>query len=228
MFYFLGIDIGGKNNTWIVTLKKEEKCISLEPLFSIENPSNPSPFRDLSKLIEFVKNFNVLGAGIDAPLSFSLTNPHGFRKSDEELKTLLASFNAPRTWVVSYHSLMAIPIRAFLLAEALSPYCGSIIETHPRANLYFCLPEEKRKIAYIYKKKGSVIPKEEQKFLISWIQQKFQISLPSDLNFVDGILDAIFCAIAVLLYHISPERLKILSKKEKNLKGYGPFVIVIF
>jgi hypothetical protein len=41
----------------------------------------------------------------------------------------------------------------------------------------------------------------------------------------EGVLDAIFCALAGYFYFVSPAKL-IFLQSEKNLKGFGPFVVI--
>jgi len=222
MFYFLGIDIAGSKNTWVVALKSKNNLLELCPLFSLDSPQNPSYIKNLLSIVEFCKKEKVLAVAIDAPLSFSLKNDKGFRTSDQALKKLLPK--KARSWVVSYHTLMAVPIRALLLSEVLSPLCGTIIESHPRASLYFCLPENKKEISFTYKKR---FPAEEENFLTNWLKEKFQLIINFKLKFTEGILDAIMCALAAYFYHRIPEKL-IFLPSEENLKGFGPFVIISF
>jgi predicted nuclease with RNAse H fold len=222
MFYFLGIDIAGSKNTWAVSLKYEKSFLKLCPSLSLKSPLEPSYTEDFLPIIEFCMKEKVLSVAIDAPLSFSLEDKKGIRLSDKALKKILPS--KARSWVVSYHALAAIPIRALLLSEALSPFCGTIIETHPRASLYFCLPQDKKEISFRYKKNLSAADK---KFLIAWLKKKFQLSIDFDFNLTEGILDAIMCALAGYFYHRAPEKL-IFLPSEKNFKGFGPFVIISF
>ncbi len=222
MVYFLGIDIAGSKNTWIVVLKSEKDLLELCPLLSLENPFNPNYIEDFSLIIDFCKKYKVLGVAFDAPLSFSLQNKRGFRTSDKTLKNLLPP--KAKSWVVSYHTLMAVPIRALLLGEALSPFCGTIIETHPRANLYFCLPESKKELSFTYKKK---ISKQEEKFLIQWLKEKFNLIINFNFKLTEGVLDAIMCALACYFYHRIPEKLIFLPMEDTH-KGFGPFVVMSF
>lgn len=222
MFYFLGIDIAGSKNTWVVALKKDKDFLKICPLLSLKSPSNPSYIKDFFPIIEFCEKNRVLAVGIDAPLSFSLKDKKGFRISDKALKSMLPK--KAKSWVVSYHTLMAVPIRALLLSEALSPYCGTIIETHPRASFYFCLPEEKKELAFFYKKEN--LDKNE-KFLLDWLENKFKLCIEFKLKLIEGILDAILCALAGYFYHKMPEKL-IFLPVNSNLKGFGPFVVISF
>jgi len=219
MFYFLGIDIAGKDNTWAVVLSEKQGKLQLEKFLCLENLNAPKSV-PLHKIVEFVKKEKVLCTAIDAPLSYSLNNETGLRKSDKVLKALLPK-NA-KNWVVSYHALMGVPLRALLLAEGISPYCGAILETHPRASFYFSLPEKKKEIAFKYKKSGI---EEEKEFLLNWLKKRFNLLIPLEIKLKEGILDAIFCALAGYFYFVSPAKL-IFLQSEKNLKGFGPFVVI--
>ncbi len=221
MFYYLGIDIAGYKNTWAVVLSLEKKGIYLKSILSLENPLKPKSM-SLKDIANFCQNNKVLAVAVDAPLSFSIESEKGIRNSDKVLRDLLPSEAKP--WVVSYNALMAIPIRAYLLAQTIAPYCGTIIETHPRASFYFSLPDNKKTLAFIYKK---VNLNKEKKFLINWLENKFDLCLPFDFKVTEGILDAILCAVTGYFYHRYPEKLLFLPE-ESNLKGFGPFVVIYF
>ncbi|HEA83898.1 MAG TPA: DUF429 domain-containing protein [Thermodesulfobacterium geofontis] len=222
MFYFLGIDIAGSKNTWVVALKSKKDFLELCPLLSLDFPSDPSSIEDFSPIINFCQKNKVLAVAFDAPLSFSLKDKSGFRVSDKALKELLPE--KAKSWVVSYHTLMAVPIRALLLSELLSPFCGTIIETHPRASLYFCLPENKKVLSFTYKKNFS---EEDKNFLSNWIKTKFNLIINFSVKLTEGILDAIMCALAGYFYHKMPEKLIFLPTND-NSRGFGPFVVIRF
>ncbi len=223
MFYFLGIDIAGSNNTWVVALgfsKDENTLIPVEAL-SLKNFSFPEPLLELEEVVKFSLKNRVIGAGIDAPLSFSLIeDKKGFRTADKFLKSILPP--RAKNWVVSYNALMAVPLRGLLLARKLSPFCGTIIETHPRASFYFCLPEQYKFLAFKYKKSSLL---HEEKILIINIFKKFGIKKFKENLLVEGIIDAIFCALAVYFFHRAPEKLLFLPDTP-SAEGYGPFVII--
>ncbi|WP_038056522.1 DUF429 domain-containing protein [Thermodesulfobacterium hydrogeniphilum] len=221
MFYYLGIDIAGYKNTWAVVLSLEKKEIYLKTILSLKNPLKPNSV-SLKDIVNFCQNNKVLAVAIDAPLSFSIESEKGIRNSDKVLRDLLPS--EAKTWVVSYNALMAIPIRAYLLAQTIAPYCGTIIETHPRASFYFSLPNNKKTLAFIYKK---VNLNKEKKFLINWLESKFDLCLSFDFKVTEGILDAILCGVTGYFYHRYPEKLLFLPEKS-NLKGFGPFVVIYF
>lgn len=221
MFYFLGIDLAGSKNTWAVSLEKGEKGLALTPVLSLKNSSSPSIITDLFEILSFCMKNKVLSVAIDAPLSFSLSNSTGFRLSDRKLKELLPK--KAKNWVVSYHALMGVPIRALLLAQEISPYCGAILETHPRACFYLALPEDKKYLAFEYKKRN--LNEEEEKFLLKFFLEKFKLKISFPFSFKEGIIDAIFCALVANFYFSSPERLLFLPSEE-GLKGFGPFVLL--
>jgi len=222
MFYFLGIDIAGSKNTWVAALKNKKDFLKLCPLLSLDNPSAPSSIEDFSPIVSFCQKNKVLAVAFDAPLSFSLKDKSGFRVSDKALKGLLPK--KAKSWVVSYHTLMAVPIRALLLSELISPFCGTIIETHPRSSLYFCLPENKKILSFIYKK---YISEEDKNFLINWLKTKFNLIINFSINLTEGILDAIICALTGYFYHKMPEKLMFLPTNG-NSRGFGPFVVIHF
>lgn len=222
MFYYLGIDIAGSKNTWVVALESKNNSLELCPLLSLKCPSSPTYIEDFYPIIEFCKKNRVLAVTFDAPINFSLKDRGGFRVSDKTLKKLLPK--KAKSWVVSYHTLMAVPIRALLLSKLLSPFCGTLIETHPRANLYFCLPEEKKIISFTYKK---IFSQEDKIFLFNWLQEKFKLTIKFSLNFTEGILDAVMCALTGYFYHKMPEKLMFLPVDETSI-GFGPFVVIYF
>ena len=176
----------------------------------------------VEEIFEFVRNNAVLGIAIDAPLSYSLTLKKGLRSADFALKELLPK--GYRNWVLSYHALMGIPLRGFLLAQRLSPYCGAILETHPRASLYLILPEEKKDLAYKYKKER--LNKGDFEYLASFFKECFSLELLENHLYSPDLFDALLCALAAYLYLKMPEKLLFLPMEEKDLTGYGPFVVI--
>lgn len=219
MFYYLGIDIGGKNNTWALSCKSinPKKAIIEGELSIKETPQSVSPF----ELINFVQQRKVLITAIDAPLSFSLNNPSGLREADKVLKKMLPK--EAKKWVLSYHSLMGIPLRGYFLAKAISPYCGAIIETHPRANFYFILPENRKQLAFKYKKEG--LQPSEIKWLVEFLEKLFNLKIPEILFTHEGLIDALFCLLPAILYITNHQKLFFLPQ-ENNLEGFGPFIVI--
>lgn len=226
MFYYLGVDIGGGENTWAVALVEEGSAGKIA--LYLEGLSFAGQRKvALSEIERFCLSERVLGIAIDAPLSFSLNLEKGFRASDRRLRELLP--REYRSWVLSYHGLMGIPIRAYFFAKHLSPYCGTIIETHPRAGLYFILPEERKVLAWKYKRSG--LSEEETRWLKEFLEEKFSLSISdafeSSVMRKEGILDALMCALTAFTYHRFPERLLFLPSEE-GLEGFGPFVVLNF
>lgn len=219
MFYYLGIDLGGEERTYALALKEKEGRLFLERALSFKE----EPFKGVSlkEILDFVMKERVLVTAIDAPLSFSLYNEKGYRKADRALRELLPG--KKKSWVLSYHALMGIPLRGFLLAKALSPYCGAIFETHPRASLYFLLPEPQKALSEKYKKES--LEKDEALFLEAFFKEKFGLAVPSSLFEKDDLVDALLCALTGYLYFKAPERLYFLPQEE-GLSGFGPFVVI--
>ena len=210
---FLGIDLGGENNTWVIALKR--KTLEVELI----------PFKVLKDIVSFCEKHLVLGVGIDAPLTFGLEDEKGFRKSDEKLKKLLPQ--EAENWILSYHSLQAIPIRGKVLAEALSPIVGTILETHPRSSLYFLLPEKEKHLAFLYKNPKIPSSEKEQtcEKILDFLKKHLNLKIIlAKLN--DGIIDALVCAITAYFFHNFPEKLEFLSYPVNPCFGRGPFVII--
>ncbi len=219
MFSYLGVDLGGASNTWGVVLRElPEKGLFLEKGLSLKEKGLVAV--SLEEILAFVRGNRVLATSMDAPLHFSLKIAKGFRRSDLTLRELLPK--EYRRWVLSYHALMGIPLRGYLLAQKLSPYCGAILETHPRASLYFMLPEEKKYLAHKYKREGLV--QEEKRFLQTYFQKNFSLDLPLYVFENGDFLDALVCALVSYLYIKNPESLFFLPQEE-DLTGFGPFVI---
>ena len=218
MFYFLGIDIGGKDNTWVIVLEKRDSGWILKPELSLDVSEGRSVA--LSEILDFAFKNKVLGVAIDAPLSFSVNCNSGLRKSDLELKKLLKQrLKGAERWVVSYNTLMGIPLRSFLLAEKLAPICGAIIETHPRAGLFFLTCEKEPYLAVEYKKSKEALKKAKE-----FMFNKFNIESEVEMPLKEGLIDALVCSITIGLYFYAPERLIFLPAEE--LRGFGPFVVL--
>lgn len=221
MFYCLGVDLGGGSKTYAIALREEKnKGLILEKVLSLKDKTPRSS--TCEEIIEFVRKKRVLVTAIDAPLSFSLTLEKGLRSSDLALKALLPKEN--RKWVLSYHALMGIPLRGLLLAEKLSPYCGTIIETHPRASLYFSLSREKKYLADKYKKEA--LKEGEIQYLKKFFEELFSIEIENFFFYNSDLLDALICALTGYLFLKTPEKLIFLPQDEVDLIGFGPFVII--
>lgn len=210
---FLGVDIAGADNTWFTALASGEK----DPVIFTQ-PAKTT----LEALVTFCQQNPVLAVAIDAPLTTSLAAETGFRPSDQQLRQLLpAEF---RNWVASTNSLMAVPVRGMLLADHLAPLVGTIIETHPRASLYFGLEKGDEIHAAIKGYKTSPNATRLTSMLWQAWEQRFRIQ-PSDIVPTDGALDALVCATIACLYHQEPSALLRLSPGTNELRGRGPFYV---
>ena len=121
---FVGVDIAGADNTWAAGLIPSSR--GLEIAFG---PKQATP----EQLLAMLSAQPATGVAIDGQLSLAFDDANGFRSSDHELRSLLPT--DCRTWVASANSLMAVPLRAGLLAERIAPVVGTVLETHPRACL---------------------------------------------------------------------------------------------
>jgi predicted nuclease with RNAse H fold len=209
---FLGVDIAGGENTWLACLAKEGDRIVLE---------QPPRRVSLVEITQLAEQRDVVAVAIDAQLSIALSDENGFRSSDVELRALLpADF---RNWVASFNSLMAVPIRARLLSEALSPSVGTILETHPRACLYFGSSPALDGSVRQYKK-GANTAQHVQSLWQFW-SQRFNVE--GELGGpTDGALDAAVCATLAYLSHHRPEDLYRLRHAAVDKSGRGPFYVV--
>jgi len=183
----------------------------------------------LEPIVHFCEEKEVVAIAIDAPLTAALSDSRGKRSSDNELSNLL-----PRgsKWVMSVNSMMAVPVRGQLLAEALSPIVGTILETHPRACLFFAagtsseLREAVAKYKYQDKDKDKVL---EAKSCVAQLWRMwtklFGIQSKKSQDSHDA-LDALVCATVAYLYHLKPETLTKLVHKALKRYGRGPFIVL--
>jgi len=214
--YFLGVDLAGEVHTWAVALDRKDLSVKeWQPGL-------------LKELVAFCEDHPILGAAIDAPLTFGLSDRKGFREIDQKLRALLPK--EARNWVVSYHGLQAVPIRGKILAEALSPLVGTILETHPRSSLYFLLPEGEKYLAFQYKRRRGEFLKSGKaacKKILDHLKNRFGIEISTpEKEITDGLIDALLCALTVYLFHTAPEKLLFLSEKGQGVFGRGPFVVI--
>lgn len=72
---------------------------------------------------------NIAAVTIDAQLTTAVSDEQGFRLGDMFLRAMLPA--GYRDWVASINSLMAVPVRGQMLAEALGATVDTILETHP-------------------------------------------------------------------------------------------------
>jgi predicted nuclease with RNAse H fold len=217
---FLGVDIGGSDNTWLATIV----CDGGKPW--LEKPPERAK---LSEIVRAAKMDGATVVAIDAPLSLSIRDSDegkGMRASDGELRHLLGTH---QNWVLSFHSLMAVPIRARLLADALAGTSLKVIETHPRACLLFALGKKLEAAVNGYKgptkgKRGRR-PRVE-KLWTAWAAE-FAIGGMAGLRKIDdGALDALVCATVAYLWSHGKERLMPLPDEAPRDLGQEPFFVV--
>jgi hypothetical protein len=208
---FLGVDIGGGSNTWVSALADDGQQLSI----SLQPHTMP-----LRAVLDICNNRNVVAVTIDAQLTASIDDNSGFRSSDEELKELLPE--DCKNWVVSFNSLMAVPVRGQLLAEALSPLVGTILETHPRVCLLFVASVEEEKAVKQYKEKAG---QEEVETLWEMWRTRFKIGGEIGSR-TDGALDSLVCATIGYLFHRQPAALLKLVNDEPSKTGRGPFYVL--
>jgi predicted nuclease with RNAse H fold len=211
---YLGIDIAGADNTWACSLVSSESGVAIE-----RAPTAAS----LTEIISYCQSANVVAVAIDAQLSLAPSDERGFRSSDLELRQLLPA--ACRNWVASFNSLMAVPVRGYLIAEALSPIVGTILETHPRASLWAetgvtCFDDVR---GYKTAVTGAACVAK----LWDWWCTRFQIcatAVPQPK--IDGALDALVCATTAYLFHHALDRLLRLRHDAPDKHGRGPFYVL--
>ena len=177
----------------------------------------------LKEVLELCESKNVVAVVIDAQLTIALTEDSGFRTSDVHLRSLLPP--DCRNWVASINSLMAVPIRGQLLADTLSPVVGTILETHPRASLYFGLgSNEPIATAIRNYKKGVDTGRHIATLWQAW-SDCFRIET-QEAPQSDGALDATVCATVAYLFHHAPEKLVRLRHEVPYKTGRGPFYVL--
>jgi hypothetical protein len=118
---------------------------------------------------------------------------------------------------------MAVPVRGQLLAGALRPIVGTILETHPRADLLFGLG--KNALPWIKTYKGGRQTGSEVKSIWDLWSERFSIHW-DDVPETDGALDALVCATNAYLYHHQPDQLLKLHDTSEGTQGYGPFYVI--
>jgi predicted nuclease with RNAse H fold len=183
----------------------------------------PPQRNTLAGVAAYAEAHPVVAAAIDAQLTWAASEEEdsGFRPSDHALRRLLP--REARNWVASQNSLMAVPVRGRQLAEVLSPTVGTIVETHPRACLYFADPSLLGAIKRYKSPQGTDHARELWQ---AWTG-RFGIGGPEeDFDVTDGALDALVCATVAYLYHHAPEELLRLPYPATNKRGRGPFYVV--
>lgn len=218
--------MAGDSNTWMAGL------IDVPPN-GLEIAFGPKTVA-LRDVVDHCEQNQILGVAIDAQLSISIDDKKGLRESDRKLKRMLPKECG--SYVMSFNSLMAVTVRGRLLADALSPIVGTILETHPRATLCLTLKPESLSFVKAYKPpttQKNVSP--ETKILLRKQQETALESLAQDWLQLfkirrvpvetDGALDAIVCATVAYLYHRQPDRLMHLPNPSKDRVGRGPFYV---
>ena len=209
---YLGVDVAGKNNTWLAGVRSMSGTLTVDLLPRMETLQNIQQLCELE---------NVVAVAIDAQLSLAISDENGFRGSDEQLRSLLPA--DCRNWVASINSLMAVPVRGQLLAGALRPTVGTILETHPRADLLFALGSRAETWIKTYKKGKQTRPLIQSIWEL-W-SERFSIQWEG-VPETDGALDALVCATVAYLYHHQPEQLLKLRNTSEGTMGYGPFYVI--
>ena len=219
---FVGIDIAGSKNTWMAALEDQDSALRLkiQPcVVTIQEIINLSAEGSMSAVV------------IDAQLSLAPADENGFRPDDDKLRSLLPA--ELRDWVASFNSLMAVPVRGRLLAEAIGPTVGTILETHPRASLFLALGDDHRQPIMEYKKKtseslSSYKERGGSEFAArlwkAWCA-KYSIVASPPRDVTDGELDALVCATVGALYHKEPRQLMRLTGAGRQAFGRGPFYV---
>ena len=209
---YVGVDIAGAENTWVARLVAENGALRLEQ----------APYKSsLAAIVQLADERDVVAVAIDGQLSISVADENGFRSSDYALRQLLPS--GLRNWVASFNSLSAVPIRARILAETLSPTVATIIETHPRAALYFATTPDLDEAVRGYKKAANAPDLVAQ----LWQQWSAHFGIGGALGTpTDGALDAAVCATIAYLLHHQPDKLLRLRHDEKHKTGRGPFFVL--
>lgn len=224
MHRYLGVDVGGAANTWMaVIVERNHQAAELQVSKTT-----------LQRIVADCQTEDAMALAIDAQLTFSISRETGFRSSDDHLKRLLpADF---RHRVASCNSLMAVPLRGTALAAAVSPFIGTVIETHPTACLLLALRSESvRKAVKGYKRrqrKGEAraayvaeCRRHSQSLWTQWTTH-FRLPIRSPQEMSDGAVDAVVTATIAWFYHRAPERLYKLASGGSDEVGRGPFWVI--
>lgn len=210
--YYLGIDVAGAQNTWIAILscdKQDNLSVAAQP--------RRATLREIKTIAD---DSHVVAAVVDAQLTASIDDETGFRSSDRELRSILP--DECKNWVASINSMMAVPVRGQLIAEALGTAVGTVVETHPRACLYFAFAgRHLRDACQAYK---SNTPEAIEILWNEWVA-RFDIAF-DDVTQTDGALDALVCATIGWLLHRHPWSLRKLGHDQPDRVGRGPFYVL--
>jgi predicted nuclease with RNAse H fold len=223
---YLGVDVAGADNTWVAALSPDGD----DGLVVVHGPRQAT----LEEVVGYCEENNVVATAIDAQLTVAISDENGFRTSDDELRKMLAETDGSHRWVASINSLMAVPIRGRMLADHLSPIVGTMLETHPRACLWFgltCLGEEVCTAIRKYKcKKDDTRERRDEckrhtRELWRLWSERFGVSYEGDVS-DDGALDALVCATVAYLFHRAPDALLRLRHDVPGKTGRGPFYVL--
>ena len=224
MHRYLGVDVGGAANTWMAAIVTgNHRAVELQVGKTT-----------LQKIVVDCQRGDTMALAIDAQLTFSISRETGFRSSDDHLKKLLhADF---RHRVASCNSLMAVPLRGTALAAAVSPFVGTVIETHPTACLLLALQSEDAEDAVQGYKRGKREGEKRSAYVAEcsadsqflWEQwtTHFRLPVTPPEEMSDGAVDAVVTATIAWFYHRFPERLCKLAPGGSDEVGRGPFWVV--
>ena len=210
---YLGVDIAGARNTWVSALSSGHDGLAV-----VHNPRTAT----LEEIVRYWEENQVVAVAIDAQLTIALSEDSGFRTSDVHLRELLP--RDYKNWVASINSLMAVPVRGRLLADCLSPTVGTVLETHPRASLFFGLRDEIDEPVREYKR-GDEASRDHAQTLWQLWAGRFRIA-PHGTVRDDGALDSLVCATGAYLFHHAPAMLYKLRHQVPHKTGRGPFYVL--
>ena len=125
-----------------------------------------------------------------------------------------------RTWVASANSLMAVLLRARLLADTISPSVATIAETHPRASMFLELGQAHLQEIKEYKRSGEAV----RHLTSAWCERNHIHGAEGVMS--DGALDALVCATVAYCCHLAPHRLRFLRHGAADRQGRGPFLVM--
>lgn len=206
---FVGVDIAGGENTWAAGV--------IPSVRGLQIAFGPKPMT-AEQLLAVLTTQPATALAIDGQLSLAFSESNGFRSSDRKLRELLPA--DCRNWVASANSLMAVPLRAGMLAERVTPVVGTVLETHPRASLLLhlgaaFLPDIKE-----YKRNSECV----ERLRAAWAGE---FGMHGGVTAAtDGALDALVCATVAYCYHAHPHRLRYLLHDAPDRRGAGPFVVL--
>ena len=236
VFYSYGLDIGGKNGTILSQIEVTSSSIVLKSIGTIKSLDT------IDKIFKENRNNATSCLVIDAPLSYQIEVENGKRQIDQFYQDILNDYEKvknehPEKWVVSCHSLMAVPIKGIWAARLAANNNLKVLETHPRVFLYALINKiarEKINLVFDYKnniyqnkssRKKSV--KKFQKELWEILVAQSNLRVPEDVDISvinDDHIDSLVCALAgvSVILHSSPEKYALNADKSffKNIKEF--------